>query len=669
MPLKNYSDSLEAVPSVVHKISSEADLRALVEKQAAGSPVLIRATGNSIHDQALTTHAVALLGGLPHEVILTPDDAVKTGAGGPTRWATIRATAWTPWEVVVRCALRIDAPPQLWRGKWDLGSGAPVDTGGPDKCVWAAPASGRRFVPYVIPSSGRITVGGSLSADTMWRFSTLFGHEARALVWIDVLAYRTVGGHRKTYTLRLLNESQGLYPDRALHAEAGVEFAPTQAENDRWFRAVNAGFGLLGPILRAKYMVLELSGRDQADFHAALPTFDGIHLRAPAPAAAPAPPSLDPHAHAPERAKRAVAGVLDAAPPPAPPAPAPAGDPTPPWSPPTYPHAADAELGHVGEALADQALTWMWDIVDTDVVFDSLVSHHYQHALSSGDDGMHLPRTVKPDTATRFGLFFPNHENELRTVVGSVAFGKPQAGAGHFKMWDRSYTRSNTPLVIAALPWLAAAGEQFAFLSIFHGPLADTQNGLSPRANPIPEFAMFMEGHSVALDALHDHMPKTVQQAWVLPLPNDPTDAAAMQTARQLFHDFLGVVRKLSTDAWDPLGIHRPIRIQICDVKVLPRGRAVLSSASKSPVIAITMAIEDGKDYGKNGWGDPAQRYADITHQFLARGVRVHLTKNRFVDPADVKAMYGAQMAELRAIKLELDPEGLYGSAFSDAMP
>ncbi|MFO0681377.1 MAG: hypothetical protein U0234_04965 [Sandaracinus sp.] len=665
MPLKNYSDSLEAIPSSVHKISSVAALRALVESQPAHAPLLLRATGNSIHDQALTKHAVALLGGLPHEVVLTPDDVVKTGAAGPVRWTTIRATAWTPWEVVMRCALRIDTPPQLWRGKWDLGSGAPVDTGGPDKCVWASTASGRHFVPYVVPSSGRITVGGSLSADTMWRFSTLFGHEARAVVWIDVLAYRTQNGARKTYTLRLLNEAQGLYAHRALHAENGVEFAPTQAENDRWFCAVNAGFGLLGPILGAKYMVLELRGRDQAEFHAALPTFDGIHLRKPD---APAGDTADPREHAPERAKRAVSGELEAAPPP-PPAPAAPGDPTPPWSPPTYPHAADAELGHVGESLTDQALTWMWDIVDTNVVFDALVAHHFQHAQSTGDDGMHLPRDVKPDTATCFGLFFPNHKNELRTVVGSVAFGKPQAGAGHFKMWDRRYTRSNTPLVVAALPWLAAAGEAFAFLSIFHGPLADTQNGLAPHANPIPEFAMFMEGHSVALDAMHDHMPKTVQQAWVLPIPNDPNDAAGMQAARALFHDFLGVVRKLSTDAWDPLGMHRPIRIQICDVKVLPRGHAILSSASKSPVIAITMAIEDGKDYGKNGWGDPAERYAELTHQFLTRGVRVHLTKNRYVDPADVKAMYGAQMAELRKIKQQLDPDGLYGSAFSDAMP
>lgn len=669
MPLKNYSDSLEAVPAAVHKISSEVALRALVESQPAGSPLLIRATGNSIHDQALTTHDVALLGGLPHEVVLTLDDVVKNGAGGaPIRWTTIRATAWTPWEVVMRCALRIDTPPQSWHGKWDLGSGAPVDTGGADKCVWSAPAQGRHFAPYVVPSSGRITVGGSLSADTMWRFSTLFGHEARAVVWIDVLRYRTVNGTRKTFVQRLLNEAQDLWPHRALHAQAGVEFAGSKADNDRWFRAVNAGFGLLGPILAAKYMVLELSGLDQLAFHPALPVFQNGHLRA---AGTPIGPNADPADHAPEHAQRAVKGELAAPPPPPPPPPAPGphADPVPPWSPPTYPHAADTELGHVGETLPDQALTWMWDIVDTDVVFDTLVTHHFQNAQSTHDDGMRIPRKVEPETATRFGLFFPNHKNELRTVVGSVAFGKPQAGAGHFKMWDRSYTRSNTPLVVAALPWLAAAGEEFAFLSIFTGPLHDTQNGLAPHANPIPEFAMFMEGHSVALDAMHTHMPKTVQQAWVLPIPNDPTDAAGMQAARTLFHDFLGVVRKISTDAWDPLGMHRPIRIQICDVKVLPRGHAVLSSASKSPVIAITMAIEDGKDYGKNGWGDPAQRYADLTHQFLARGVRVHLTKNRYVDKADLAAMYGAQMTELRAIKQELDPEGLYGSAFSDAMP
>lgn len=109
-------------------------------------------------------------------------------------------------------------------------------------------------------------------------------------------------------------------------------------------------------------------------------------------------------------------------------------------------------------------------------------------------------------------------------------------------------------------------------------------------------------------------------------------------------------------------------RAQICDVKAIPKGRALLSSNPDGPAIAVTVAVEDGVDYGRNGWGDPKAAFRALSRElWAAHGVRVHLTKNLHAEPEDLAAMYGGATERLRALRADIDPAAIFGSSFLDS--
>lgn len=685
----NYSATLDATAASSVVIDSRKVFDEEIAKATSLKPLLWRANGNSIHDQALTTGHLALLRTLPHAIRVSPSDVIsRDAAGADVTWATARVTAWTPWEVVVRASLRIADVPEKWDGTWDLdatGAQSPK----PDTCAWTEAHANRRYLPYVVPSSGRITVGGSLSADTMWRFSTMFGHQARSVVWVDLLAYeKDAQGKRVTYVLRLLNPDGGMWAHRnTLHqdpAPNAVRFAE-QADgksdtNDLYFRGVIGGFGMLGPILGAKLMLLEIGDVKSPTFPVkpfpdTTPPPPPMPFPSPSSTSPTAPPAprwplpherlappierdhhpIDPEGHPDETLRRQMRGQL------------PFIDSTPiSSSSPGYPHTASSELGTIGNDLDQQALTWMWVTDDPEAVFDDLLEHHKKHAEKPLVDGFALPRAVDPDGWTRFGLFFPCREDRLVTAVGSVAFGRPAGNPEPFKMWNRSYANDNLGLVLKALPWAAGLGEDIVYHTMFKPTMEDTANH-EVRANSIAEFALFMEGHS-AYTAKHGKT-KTVQQTWVLPLPADVStwsDPTKTKASKSLFVRFLKAVRKISTQGHNFFdGKDGAIRIQVCDVKVLPRGTTLLASTNESPCIAVTVAIEDGADLTKMGWGDPDTKLTQLCADFLADDAKIHLTKNHYAPKGQLPKMYAAQIVEFKKVKTALDPDAIYGSAMS----
>src|SRR5262249_55916780 len=141
----------------------------------------------------------------------------------------------------------------------------------------------------------------------------------------------------------------------------------------------------------------------------------------------------------------------------------------------------------------------------------------------------------------------------------------------------------------------------------------------SPAHNYIPEFGFFMEGHEVALRS-PGRWPGTIQQVWTIPADRD-TDRG-----RELVVRFLAEVHRMSRRSrWSG----RAVRIQVCDVKWLPAGRAVLSSAPDTEVFAVTITVENTHGYRRwLGWGSPVAAFRRLTRRFAGDGVKVHLTKN-----------------------------------------
>jgi hypothetical protein len=54
--------------------------------------------------------------------------------------------------------------------------------------------------------------------------------------------------------------------------------------------------------------------------------------------------------------------------------------------------------------------------------------------------------------------------------------------------------------------------------------------------------------------------------------------------------------------------------------------------------------------------------------KFAGDGVRVHLTRNVWARPADLRRMYAAACHKFLAIKRELDPRGVWGSDCLDLL-
>jgi hypothetical protein len=638
--LESYTGRLTERAAEVRTPSSVAELCALVTAHdpARHGALTLRGHGHSLDRQALGKGVVVRLDGLPHRVCVTEDDWIAGGSPAearPLRWTTVEVTGWTPWEAVTRAGLRLGQPAAWLRTPddcWvvDRYEAPPASPAG-NHCTWRrgagngaaneATAPAARFVPYVMVSSGRITTAGSLSGDGMWRFSSVLGRESDSVVWFDLL--RADGS-----IVRVFNARWDLWDHRGGHP--GRDPAPSKPLNDQWFDAVIGGFGLLGCIVNIKYLLLELD--EDLDHRA-------FQLSPPG-----APPPRDPH--------RDPLRTRDARPPAPPPPPRPEAE-APGW--PSYPHAPESELGKTGAEIDARALTWMWATDTAEALFDTLQGHRRaQVAREAGRGRIAIPRRVTEHTVACFGLLFANCGRPMQGVIGNVAYGTPPPGADGFLLWDRHYGWKNAALILrwGLLPWAARIGEWFVYHHVFEACIDH-----SPTQNPIPEFGFFMEGHAIAQDE-QSHKPCGIQQAWSIPIGINDDEG------RDIVARFLAEIHRMSHE-WRWFG--NAVRVQVCDLKVLPPGRALLSSSPDRHAIVVTVTVENGRGYRRwLGWGSPDRAYRDLTRRFVADGVKVHLTKGVCADPADLRAMYGPQFRQFLALKRTLDPRGVWGSDLLD---
>jgi hypothetical protein len=653
--LESYTGRLRERAAEIRAPSSVAELCELVagHDPAWHGALTLRGHGHALDRQALGKGVVVSLEALPHRVCVTEDDWIAGGSAAdrPLRWTTIEVTGWTPWEAVTRASLRL-AQPAAWLrtpdDSWvvDRYQPLPASSVG-NHCAWrreggdhAAPAA--RFVPYVMVSSGRITTAGSLSGDGMWRFSSVLGRESDSVVWFDLL--RADGS-----IVRVFNARWELWDHRSGHP--GREPAPSKPLNDQWFDAVVGGFGLLGCIVNIKYLLLEL---DESLDHQA------FRLSPPG-----GPPPASPRYPRHEREHRAferrlaqlrardartlpaAATTATAASAPQPMAEAPG------W--PRYPHAPEGELGKTGAEIDARALTWMWAADSAEALFDTLQRHRRAQVAREAERGrIAIPRRVTEHTVACFGLLFANSGQPVHGVIGNVAYGAPPPEAGGFLLWNRHYGWKNAALILrwGLLPWAARIGEWFVYHHVFEACIDH-----SPTQNPIPEFGFFMEGHAIAQDE-QAHRPCGVQQAWSIPIGLDGDQG------RDVVTRFLTEIHRMSHQ-WRWLG--NAVRVQVCDLKCLPPGRALLSSAPDRHAIVVTLTVENGRGYRRwLGWGSPARAFRRLTQQFVGDGVKVHLTKGMCVRTADLRAMYGPRFRQFLALKQTLDPRGIWGSDLLD---
>jgi FAD/FMN-containing dehydrogenase len=670
--LKSYTGRLRERAAEIRAPSSVAELCELVAAHdpARHGALTLRGHGHSLDRQALGKGVVVSLEALPHRVCVTEDDWI-TGAsaadGRPLRWTTVEVTGWTPWEAVTRASLRL-AQPAAWLRTADdswvvdryqplpaspVGNHCSWRRGGANEAVNEAASEATndaaneatkdvgpiaRFVPYVMVSSGRITTGGSLSGDGMWRFSSVLGRESDSVVWFDLL--RADGS-----IVRVFNARWNLWDHRSGHP--GREPAPSKQQNDQWFDAVIGGFGLLGCIVNIKYLLLELDERLE---HGA------FRLSPPG-----APQQASPRYPHPEREHRAFERRLQtlrardaiALPSAAPAIQAQAQAEAPGW--PRYPHAPEGELGKTGAEIDARALTWMWATDSAEALFDTLQHHRRAQIAREAERGrIAIPRRVTEHTVACFGLLFANSSHPMQGIIGNVAYGTPPDQADGFLLWDRHYGWKSAALILrwGLLPWAARIGEWFVYHHVFEACIDH-----SPTQNPIPEFGFFMEGHAIAQDE-QAHRPCGVQQAWSIPIGLDGDEG------RDVVARFLAALHRMSHQ-WRWLG--NAVRVTVCDLKCLPPGRALLSSAPDSHVIVVTVTVENGRGYRRwLGWGSPARAFRRLTQRFVGDGVKVHLTKGVCARTADLRAMYGPRFRQFLALKRTLDPRGVWGSDMLD---
>src|SRR5688500_9131409 len=105
---------MRATPREAVRPTSLPELQALVAARSPSGtrvPVTVRAGGNFFHSQALgDSTRLVVLDQMPHEVHVTRGDDIADGNPDVLRWNTVEATAWTPWEAILRATLRIGAP-------------------------------------------------------------------------------------------------------------------------------------------------------------------------------------------------------------------------------------------------------------------------------------------------------------------------------------------------------------------------------------------------------------------------------------------------------------------------------------------------------------------------------------------------------------------------------
>ncbi len=189
--LHSYSGLDVVRPEVVTPSTDEEVLDALVAAGAAGRRATLRGAGASFHDQALNADQLISVGGVPSSVELSGREACVRG---PASWGDVV-------EAGADCGL----------------------------------------IPGIVPTSGRITVAGSVASDSVGRFSGVLGRVSTSLEGFDLLS---PDGARRTIVRPTPGSSE---------------------ENDRLFRAVPGGHGYLGYTTDIRTLLVPLGEAWSAD--------------------------------------------------------------------------------------------------------------------------------------------------------------------------------------------------------------------------------------------------------------------------------------------------------------------------------------------------------------------------------------------------------------------
>lgn len=204
---------------------------------------------------------------------------------------------------------------------------------------------------------------------------------------------------------------------------------------------------------------------------------------------------------------------------------------------------------------------------------------------------------------------------------------------------------SRVPIELA-INWVPPAGQ--AFWNYAFDTYVKTDRDY---VDELYGYTFFMDGNARARRAaLAAGLPfRVAQQAWALPVAKGDAVLEAF-------------IRKARSDS-EKAGL----RLSLVDVLTLPKDEDFVLSVSSTEAMHVVTVTWEGLD-GAERAGLVREVCVGLTTEVRALGGRVHLTKNVFSRPADIAAMYAPDVARLRAVKRRVDPGGVLGSDFVDAL-
>jgi FAD/FMN-containing dehydrogenase len=253
------------------------------------------------------------------------------------------------------------------------------------------------------------------------------------------------------------------------------------------------------------------------------------------------------------------------------------------------------------------------------------------------------PQSLAPNARTRFAVVSFTDGGERRVLLTSCDY------VDHHELYTMLPHRpggvGRIPLELA-LHWHPPAGQ--AFWNYAFETYVEAERDY---IDDLYGFTFFMDGNNRARrTALALGLPfRVAQQAWALPVAKGDATLSA----------FIDGARRASQSAG--------LALSLVDVLTLPRDEPfVFSATACEPMHVVTLTWE--------GLASAAQAGAvrevcvDLSSEALAQGGRVHLTKNVFARPAELRAMYREELRALSAAKQAVDPTGVLGSDFVDAL-
>lgn len=573
-------------PTTLHELGE------LLTTHRQGRRFTLRSAGQAFHTQALPSRKPAKVGGMAENAIVFlegltgryGDDLQQRDADAEGAFVGLDPG---------RKEVAVDAPPTIEVAGW-------VTWGR----IFDALITNDRL-PYVHVTSKRVSVAGSINADGLSRSSSLYGKEADTLVWVDLLVARqpvgqaTAEAHRRAgasaYTIyRVWHPAS--WKHRAA-PPADRERPPDEATNARWFHAITGGIGMLGVVVRAKYVVMPVDDSRRGSVYVSRDHSGPFSARATG-----------------NHVIRAFSRVT------------------------TY-----DDHGSFFDGLAQLANRSLAVVTSTKEDFRTLPAH-WEKALQT-----HLGASI-----TNLGPSenWPKDPSRLkqRAAVVSVSHAWTPRDVSRFILWDRPTATSTYIALIPALPLDFNAGDTFLWKRLEEGAAASNPAGL-PFIDPICDYSFFFEAHSDSRDALEKrYTPTSTQQSFSIPIA-PASGRTGFDVSRVL--EFYVEARRIFH-----LGNAYP---QATDVLFLPAVHGVLSPNRDLHALTISFAFEAVI----GGRADLIRRALRKVSKVCADlGGRVHLGKNVYVEPSDLARMYGSSLKEFREIKAELDPDGVFTSAF-----